>query len=126
MPIAHYRHATLDCPDPYALASFYSSLADLEIEPLGDLTPETVSWMTVQLDGKPVIAFARVDNYLAPTWPTGNVPQQAHLEFSVPDLDIAEAGALAMGARKTDFQPDENFRVFLDPAGHPFCLILNY
>jgi len=126
MPIAHYRHPTIDCPDPYALASFYSSLADLEIEPLGDLTPETVSWMTVQLDGKPVIAFARVDDYVVPTWPTGNVPQQAHLEFSVPDLDKAEAGALAIGARKADFQPDENFRVFLDPAGHPFCLILNY
>lgn len=126
MPIAHYRHPTIDCPDPYALASFYSSLADLEIEPLGDFTPETVSWMTVQLDGKPVIAFARVDDYVAPTWPTGNVPQQAHLEFSVPDLDKAEAGALAIGARKADFQPDENFRVFLDPAGHPFCLILNY
>lgn len=126
MPIAHYRHATLDCPDPYVLATFYSSLADLEIEPLGDLTPDAVSWMTVQLDGKPVIAFARVNDYVAPTWPTGNVPQQAHLEFSVPDLDKAEAGALAIGARKADFQPDENFRVFLDPAGHPFCLILNY
>ena len=59
-------------------------------------------------------------------WPEGNVPQQTHLEFSVLDLDIAEEQALAIGARKPDFQPGEGFRVYLDPVGHPFCLILNY
>ena len=42
-------------------------------------------------------------------WPEGNVPQQTHLEFSVPDLDIAEEQALAIGARKSDFQPGERF-----------------
>jgi catechol 2,3-dioxygenase-like lactoylglutathione lyase family enzyme len=52
-------------------------------------------------------------------------PQQEHLDFEVDDLDTGEAEVLRVGARKTSFQPGETFRVFLDPAGHPFCLVLN-
>jgi hypothetical protein len=29
---------------------------------------------------------------------------------------------LALGATKAQHQPGTTFRVFLDPAGHPFCL----
>jgi hypothetical protein len=32
---------------------------------------------------------------------------------------------LALGARKVDVQPGTTFRVYLDPAGHPLCLVLN-
>jgi hypothetical protein len=52
------------------------------------------------------------------------VPQQLHLDFDVDDLDASEAVALSLGASKPDFQPGETFRVFLDPVGHPFCLVL--
>ncbi len=32
---------------------------------------------------------------------------------------------LALGAVKTGVQPEPDaFRVFLDPAGHPFCLVV--
>ena len=48
---------------------------------------------------------------------------QFHLDFKVDDLDASEQAALALGATKTAEQPSpENFRVFLDPVGHPFCL----
>ena len=51
---------------------------------------------------------------------------QSHLDFHVGDLDAAERAALALGARKFDDQPSpENFRVFADPVGHPFCLCIN-
>ncbi|WP_307802408.1 VOC family protein [Cellulomonas fengjieae] len=30
--------------------------------------------------------------------------------------------ALALGAQLADPQPDERWRVLLDPAGHPFCI----
>ena len=40
----------------------------------------------------------------------------------VPDLDEAEAEVLEIGATKPEHQPGTTFRVFLDPAGHPFCL----
>ena len=38
------------------------------------------------------------------------------------ELDAGEAAVLALGAVKHEVQPGESFRVFLDPAGHPFCL----
>ena len=41
----------------------------------------------------------------------------------VDDLDAGEAAVVALGARKHDVQPGTTFRVFLDPAGHPFCLV---
>ena len=33
----------------------------------------------------------------------------------------------ALGARRLPDPPDaENFRVYADPAGHPFCLVFNF
>ncbi len=52
-----------------------------------------------------------------------DVPQQAHLDFTVNDLNEAELQVLALGAQKAPVQPGESWRVFLDPAGHPFCLV---
>lgn len=46
-----------------------------------------------------------------------------HLDFDVDDLDAAESAVLAMGATKHDHQPGTTYRVFLDPAGHPFSLV---
>jgi hypothetical protein len=45
-----------------------------------------------------------------------------HLDIEVKDLDAAIADAVALGARVAEFQPQDNVRVLLDPAGHPFCL----
>ncbi len=42
------------------------------------------------------------------------------------DVDEAERQVLALGARRLIDPPDaEDFRVFADPAGHPFCLVFN-
>jgi len=115
----------LDCPDPVALAAFYSRLTGLEVEPLGDLTPEQVEWIELDNGPHPTIAFQKVTNYVAPTWPTGAIPQQLHLDFLVPDLDAGEEHALSVGATKDEYQPGTTFRVYLDPVGHPFCLVLS-
>jgi hypothetical protein len=48
-----------------------------------------------------------------------------HFDVVVDNLDKAEEEVLAIGASKADHQPGETFRVFLDPAGHPFCLCLS-
>jgi hypothetical protein len=58
-------------------------------------------------------------------WPGDDHPQQLHLDFDVMNLDIGEEKVLALGARKAEFQPGTTFRVYLDPAGHPFCLVLD-
>jgi hypothetical protein len=37
---------------------------------------------------------------------------------------MASAHAVAAGATMAKFQPQDDVRVHLDPAGHPFCLFL--
>jgi catechol 2,3-dioxygenase-like lactoylglutathione lyase family enzyme len=120
----------LDCPDALELAGFYSRLLGWPLEdgsdatfatlvpPGGGLTPDNP-------DGRATLAFQRIEDWVVPTWPGGKHPQQFHLDFSVGDIDAAEPQVLALGARLHAHQPSENggFRVFLDPAGHPFCLI---
>jgi hypothetical protein len=118
-----YQLVGLDCPNAVELASFYSQLTGLDVEPLGDLKPEDVEWIELDNGAHPTIAFQKVPNYVAPTWPTGAVPQQLHLDFLVPDLDEGEAHVLSIGARKHEYQPGTTFRVYLDPVGHPFCLV---
>ena len=123
MDLPHLQLFALDCPDPLALADFYSRLTGLEVEPLGDFPPEKVTWIELDNGDHPTLAFQKIEGYVAPTWPEGPTPQQAHLDFLVDDLDAGEAHALSVGARLTEFQPGESFRVFLDPVGHPFCLV---
>lgn len=45
-----------------------------------------------------------------------------HLDVIVDNLDAGETEVLALGGTRHDHQPGTTFRVFLDPAGHPFCL----
>lgn len=116
--IARLQLTALDCPDPDALAAFYSAI-----------TGWPVAWRNdrwVQLDSAegPTLAFQRADDFTPPTWPGPERPQQLHLDFAVADLDAGEAAVLDLGARRAETQPNpDSFRVFLDPAGHPFCLV---
>jgi hypothetical protein len=125
MTIAKYAYTALDCPDPIALADFYSKITGWPVEPLGDFPPSDVTWLELlDSNGDTKMGFQKIDNYTAPTWPEGNVPQQVHMDFHAIDLDETEAKLLAIGARKADHQvhPDR-FRVYLDPIGHPFCIV---
>ncbi|MCM2424106.1 VOC family protein [Streptomyces sp. RKAG293] len=109
---------TLDCPDPQALAAFYRQATGLELHPKSD---DDFAGL-VREDGL-FIGFQRVDNYRAPSWPDQDVPQQSHLDFAVDDLNEAEALLLELGASKPEYQPGgDRWRIFTDPAGHPFCL----
>lgn len=125
MTIARYSITALDCPDPILLANFYGQVTGWPIDEKRTWRNETgvVEWAQLLSNGGATIGFQRVDNYLAPTWPEGEIPQQEHLDFEVEDLEIGEAEVLGIGAIKADFQPGVDFRVFFDPAGHPFCLV---
>jgi hypothetical protein len=114
----------LDCPDPFELAIFYSALTGVAIETRPGCAPEEASDIDLVHDSLPALSFQRVENYVAPTWPDNTTPKQIHLDFEVDDLDEGERHVLSIGARKADYQPGETFRVFLDPVGHPFCLIV--
>jgi catechol 2,3-dioxygenase-like lactoylglutathione lyase family enzyme len=119
--IARYKAVALDCPNPAALATFYAAITGWEIDGDPDLDED---WAQLRSDTGATIAFQEAPNHQPPVWPSDDRPQQAHLDFDVPDLDVGEEQVLALGARKAEFQPGETFRVYLDPAGHPFCLVL--
>ncbi|HEY8294411.1 MAG TPA: VOC family protein [Micrococcaceae bacterium] len=116
MAIAGFPGFVIDCPDPDALAAFYGALLGWQVKADGD-------WAEIRPeDGSNCISFQRVADYRAPEWPGQSVPQQMHLDLMVRDLDAGEAEAIELGASKAEVQPGISFRVFLDPAGHPFCL----
>ncbi len=116
----------LDCPDPLALADFYARVTGLAVAPPDQATTDDADWVWLENGAMPTLAFQRVEHYVAPTWPEGAVPQQLHLDFLVDDLDEGEHHVLAQGATKATSQPGTTFRVYLDPVGHPFCLVLRH
>ena len=125
MTIAHLAYTALDCDNPIELADFYSKITGWPVEPLGDFPPEDVTWLELLDDkGFTKMAFQLIENYQKPTWPTGGLPQQAHMDFHAKDLDIAEKQLLEIGAVKAEYQPKlDRFRIYLDLAGHPFCIV---
>lgn len=130
-PVDHF-YSAIDCVDPINLANFYSSITGLKVDITTENTDSNIVWVELKDNqGIPKLAFQKVSNYKAPTWPEGPIPQQLHLDFAVKDLDETEIELLKIGAVKTEFQPGSpksndystEFRVYLDPEGHPFCII---
>ncbi|HZP28331.1 MAG TPA: VOC family protein [Acidimicrobiia bacterium] len=116
MAVAHRVFVTLDCVDPAPLAEFWAAMLG------GEIVFTTANAIGVRSDAL-WLAAMRVADYRPPTWPTGDVPKQAHLDLGVTDLDAAAAEAERLGARPASFQPEpDRRRILLDPAGHPFCL----
>lgn len=118
MAIGRFPSIVIDCPDPSALATFYAAMLDWKVE----LSPD---WADIRADYGQCISFQKVDAYTPPQWPAQEAPQQMHLDVIVDDLDTGEAAVLELGATKAEHQPGTSFRVFLDPAGHPFCLCVD-
>ncbi|MGZ4724980.1 MAG: VOC family protein [Ilumatobacteraceae bacterium] len=117
--IAKLTIFALDCADPQRLAAFYGAITGW------DLDRDHGDWVQLRSDAGATLAFQLAPDHQPPVWPSAEHPQQAHLDFDVEDLDAGEAAVIALGARKTEVQPEPDaFRVFLDPAGHPFCLVL--
>jgi catechol-2,3-dioxygenase len=107
----------IDCPDPRGLATFYSELTGLTMH--GD--DENVDWVWLG-DKPPRLAFQLAPDHKAPQWPDPDHPQQFHMDVLVEDIDKAERQVLALGATRLPGE-GEDYRVYADPAGHPFCLI---
>ena len=120
----------LGTPDPRSLAAYYRELLGLE---LGTDEPD---WVTLRAPGGGAgLSFQREVDHVPPVWPQGPGDQQMQLhldvEVAVPDgttpavaLVTAADRAVALGGRLPEHQPQEDVRVVLDPAGHPFCLFL--
>lgn len=131
------RSVALDATDARGLAEFYRQLLGYAYLP-GDEPPvdgaddeQARDWLVlVEPTGRVRLAFQHVDRLTPSTWPSAAVPQQLHLDLSVPDVDSLVAQrdrALSLGARLLEDRfddPDEPLYVFADPAGHPFCIFV--
>lgn len=115
-PIGTLAAVSLDCPDPAVLAEFYTRLLGWEVVFSSD--------DFTYLAGKdfPVrLSLQRVPDQKPPSWPSPD--KQFHLDLSVDSLDDAEKAILEAGGSRPEFQPGgDKWRVFQDPAGHPFCV----
>ncbi|MZG15183.1 VOC family protein [Streptomyces sp. SID5914] len=112
----------LEAPDPRALAHFYSDLLGWKIT-----KEESDGAVVAPSEGVGYVAFQLSDGYVPPVWPAQEDAQRItmHLDFEVVDLQAAVAHALELGAQEAECQPQDNVRVMLDPAGHPFCLYVD-
>ena len=110
----------LDAPNGPELAAFYSRLLGWKPK------YEEPEWVLLGApNGGTSLSFQTVSHFKPPVWPEpqpGDQSMMLHLDIEVQDLQTAVAHALAAGAKLADFQPQEDVRVFFDPAGHPFCL----
>ncbi|MDP9235206.1 MAG: VOC family protein [Actinomycetota bacterium] len=127
----------LDTTNARASAEFWRQLLGLVYRPgseppaPGEDDPEGRDWLNLRApDGSPALAFQQVAELPRSTWPEARIPQQLHLDLTVPtksDLDLAHSRVIALGGEllldRSD-DPDEPLRVYADPDGHPFCIFV--
>lgn len=133
----HLRSLVLDTTDARGLAEFYRELTGDQYRPGDEPPPEDQDdpkgrdWlMLLDPAGGPRLAFQQVDRLPSSSWPDDGVPQQLHLDLTVPtreDLVARHPTVLALGAtllRDDVDDPEEPIYVYADPSGHPFCIFV--
>lgn len=118
--IARFHALVLDAADTEALARFYEQVLGF------GRTSQDGDWIDLDSGQGWKLSFQLAPDHQPPQWPDPDHPQQFHLDLSVDDIEAAEEQVLALGATRLDKDPsdeDESFRVYADPAGHPFCLV---
>ena len=133
-PFPRLLHTVLDTTDVRELAEFYRQLLGLRYragdEPPGDGPDGQAGWCSWTPTARGSWPSSRSSRSPPATWPAGEVPQQLHLDFTVPDREALahhHARALALGARELrdgSAEEVEPIHVYADPAGHPFCVFV--
>jgi len=108
-----------DAADMHAESTFWAGI-------LGGHVFVDEQWHSViDAAGEWRIGVQLAPNHIPPDWPHGN-PQQIHLDLHVEDGRAAHEEAVALGARllqaADDLDSEDGFQVYVDPAGHPFCI----
>jgi glyoxalase superfamily protein len=135
--VPRLRQTVLDTTDTRGLAEFYRQLLGWSYRPgdeppaPGEPDPDGADWLVLRAPEGAALAFQQVEKLTRSTWPDPAVPQQLHLDLTVPDIETLDAlheRVLALGATLLDDSrardPEEPLRVYGDPAGHPFCLFV--
>ncbi|WP_329062195.1 VOC family protein [Amycolatopsis sp. NBC_01480] len=118
MRIKH-QVVAFDAADMAAESRFWAGVLDGEVD-------EDDEWHMVTVAGAPRIGVQLAPDHVPPEWPDGPTRQQVHLDLWVEDFAEAHEQVMSHGA--TVLKPaegstsGEDFQVYADPAGHPFCL----
>jgi predicted enzyme related to lactoylglutathione lyase len=114
-----FQVITFDAADLAAESRFWAGV-------LGGEVAEDDDWHMVMVDGEPRVGVQLAPDHIPPEWPDGPTKQQIHLDLWVEDLAEAHEQVMAFGA--VVLKPargatgGDDFQVYADPAGHPFCL----
>jgi hypothetical protein len=132
-----FSQVVLDTTDARGLAEFYRQLLGYryrsgdEPPPADTDDPRGRDWLVlIAPDGLRSMAFQQVVRLRETTWPDEEIPQQMHLDLTVPtkaELDLQHERAVTLGARlrhDRSRDADEPLRVYADPAGHLFCIFV--
>jgi catechol 2,3-dioxygenase-like lactoylglutathione lyase family enzyme len=116
--IGRLEKTVIDCPDPRALARSYCQVLGMKVN------EDIDGWVVIGTEPDlRQLAFQLAEDWIPPRWPDPAYPQQLHLDIRVNDADEAEQELLTLGATRVHGQRETGFRVFTDPAGHPFCIV---
>jgi predicted enzyme related to lactoylglutathione lyase len=114
----NHQVVVFDAADLSAESSFWAGL-------LGGTVDAEDDWHMISADGKPRMGVQLAPDHVAPEWPDGT-PQQIHLDLWVDDFEAAHKEVMSLGAKllkaAADSESADNFQVYADPAGHPFCI----
>lgn len=114
-----YQVVAFDAADLEAESAFWAGVLGGEVDRDDD-------WHMVMVDGEPRIGVQHAPGHVPPDWPDGSPPQQVHLDLWVDDFAEAHEQVMSLGARvlrpARGVTTGDDFQVYADPAGHPFCL----
>ncbi|MEV4846487.1 VOC family protein [Micromonospora matsumotoense] len=114
--IGRLEKTVLDCSDPWAPAACYVAVLGMRINEDSD------DWAVIGTGpGQRQLVFPRIAHWRAPDRPESRHPPQVHLNIRVDDVDTAEHQIIVLGGSRPPGEVEGRYRVFADPAGHPFC-----
>ncbi|WP_029291488.1 VOC family protein [Cellulomonas sp. HZM] len=112
-PLGRVDEIVVDCADPLALATFWSTVLG------GEPAPRDPDWCRLQVPGWGLLAFQRVPE-------PKSTKNRLHLDVAVDDVDAAVERALTLGATPVGARHDDvagSFHVLLDPEGNEWCVV---
>ncbi|MEU6207735.1 VOC family protein [Micromonospora musae] len=115
------------------LSALIVDAADLDRESafwhrlLGGSITTTGTHHFLRIDDFPVIVIQLAPDHVRPRWPDGG-SQQMHVDLTTDDIATADERVLGAGGRRLrplgdiDVSAGIGARVYVSPAGHPFCI----
>ena len=115
----NHQIVVFDAADLESESTFWAGVLDDTVDAEDD-------WHMVIVDDAPRVGVQLAPNHVPPDWPEGTPEQQIHLDLWVEDFPSAHDRVMKLGAKVLKpaerESSDDNFQVYADPAGHPFCL----